>query len=1066
MNQNFTDGPFCGKCTEVAQPIIGYKSGTSDNIGHYLYSPTGCTSVNVNGGTIYAGLPGIRRPKDGGALGDNPGETTVSSACRSTCAHGVGGDRNRSLPSLGLIKERGVELYENYGMDESNRFGDTGIYGPSGVWGDQVLINDYTTVGTLIPGGYLQVREDPTRGVWYQSNEVVVGSSNANIGEDDTYGNPRSFLSHRSKFSVIQDLGRKVSIFGNATFSIDPSGGEIPTTTNMQKYYSHRNLNPETYTGASDPYDLGWQGFNTKVIPSIPNVTFPTLTNGLSNYPFLSGWYIKICRGSSSSNSHYEYFGDSGIEISIPSKVDGRPSIGYRLALSNPLLGQTTTYTYSGARFYLSFRGDLLNDGSDCLYIDAAFYKILQEPTISGVVTSSIQPRNWTEGPNGISKGTQDQCFAPVCPTPIVFDGDSSFQSEVGIYGQNLSEDVPPYISGSGFKSMYIPPHMEITGYQQYYHTPTYADSSATMYGALGDDGVVKRQYFTSSTNQWIFSCTGDSVMYHEKKSSDDYDYDQGDYSAYMTMLGGVNSEPYQTKLVKSWHSYSIATHDTSVVRNTSNTNVPYFSNFGLPSKSFLAGVENKISLPFGNSDSPHGNGAFLYLGTSMSNSASCLIDGVNTIDDSQSTGMFSGYFNSVSVAVTTNPAFVQKYVYGTNPTNTRSEQPTQQQSYFVPEIVMNPKFAEGQIYVGNSQSENFNALLESLPGQMVQPVNVPVFWENLDWGPTIDMSVAINEVIPLPTNSSSSATNAMSVIVRSTPSGMVGKALANSSNIFLKLIGATMFPMTRMLMSTQTVTESAENPGGRITSVVVGTTGLWSVEWTYVLFYCAMNGPVTTTISGTKQYNYENDQCKECSLFYDPLNLDETPIRISLSTEFMQNYCGWRNLTYSYAGISTGLGGLTNECQCMVSDNVCAILFDGACSQGSTPTVYVGENMYKDNCQELGAGSTICIQQANQTFYATGDANQQDNTAYIDMVQNCGSDTNTTTTGGGGEIPDQPDQPDNPSDASTSDYTLFYLVILIIIIIFAILAIVGIVKHVSSKDSTVSSNKANVDDL
>jgi hypothetical protein len=205
------------------------------------------------------------------------------------------------------------------------------------------------------------------------------------------------------------------------------------------------------------------------------------------------------------------------------------------------------------------------------------------------------------------------------------------------------------------------------------------------------------------------------------------------------------------------------------------------------------------------------------------------------------------------------------------------------------------------------------------------------------------------------------------------------------------------------------------------------------------------MNGPVDASIDAAGNYTYSDNGCVECSLYWDPLNQTLNPVNYSSATKFMVNYCGWRNLTTAYAWANTGLGrGQSNECGCMVSSKICPRLFDGNCTGPTTPTKFIGENMLNDDCEVLGGLDMICIQEANQTFFADGGASQTNNEAYIEQTQICENESKENIVDAGVDVVKEVENSNDTTTAAVEEQniTLIWVLLILVMIIIAVIAI------------------------
>ena len=787
------------------------------------------------------------------------------SNCRSSCVNGHPQDPNFKLNDTDVpvaiansdtitaeipIAERGVELYENYGLDTSVR-SDSGPYG------------------------------------W-----------------------------DKTKMSCIADLGRKVSLFGDITFTVNA------------------NVYEDKHTGAP-AFDWG----NKKSI---------NIATGDVNYNF------KI----NTSNDRYGYFGNHGVVfhyngVSYPyivGKIESWPDVGINVGSDGLVEYRISNYLFMKKTFNVSAEGYYVSGGSTSL---TGQYIYGDNEVVDARV---VRPGSST----GNASGWKYTDVAPLFPVPwtrqYFFNLDNlndSGWNTVDGSGSTYSSIYPYNCYGNGVKSVYVPPHMEVKSYS--YYNPVYSNNKLVNSTASPGTKVTK-------------TIRTENSLYHN-----------GVFPAI-----GVNTIPEAIQ-----GAGAVTTNRNSV--------------FNIP----------------------------------------------------------AGSMYQVTVGVRQDDGFYNKYV---KPFNTQ----------FAPEIFLIPGISKASGFAGTLSAYNIKSRL----GDPLQKMrNAQDYWSSANpaWNPSFGV-VQLNEnynpgdVLYGPTDNPpmsgephslkftfndgnvscgksgfTSTSDTSNTIVSAT--GLVGsltdriKNVIATDNAYADWFASHISDIA--LRSARVIGFDVESPiptgKYRIQRFDV-INGVFSIEWLYVLFYCAMNGRklvqwdpdagkyVTTGCTPTS-----NNTCgMECLLFRDDYtyaNYQNSPL--SPADVAMRSYCGMRNLSGYYGTWQQQTSIFSNECSCMTQKQFCPVQFNPGCSKASDNTTrYVSADMY--SCADASICG-YCSVTVNQVITSIAGCTENSDNTLKNYGQICGN-TNCTY-----NIDDPSSGPSGDDDDETISNTkkpIGVLVLLLIIII------------------------------
>jgi len=707
-----------------------------------------------------------------------PGDTKRQ--CYSTCVHGYPEDESFKLynPVNALnCGERGITLYENYGLDETRKTTE--------------MLGEYSSASSLLP----------------------------------------DFDAQYLGGVAVSNLGRKVVLYGNVQFALSDFQG-LPQINNMDNRppYSGYTTESDLGIGASGNYQSGPILENDYV--SLPD----SIAN--SNRPFLSGMFYKIKFIASS-----KYNGNSAIEF------HGLNNSKYRITNKNDDFLQSRKYIYANKVYTLTYVER--SDQDITLWMDAAFWFIIPN-IVSGTnilystksIIPSLDPNKWNIEPNSSNRYGYTQTdegdliyLCPVSPVSHAYDGYNSF---AGDNGKNLT---------SGFKSMYIPPHMQVNGFLQ-------------------------------------------SVFYSMFPADSDPDWQNVVYTDAENSFQTCERDPGE---VLFYPNFRMKEYTENTALNSPDENA------------------NKLPLTF--DDSGDHSGTFYSFGTNIPNSAqSCASSGAAfgysgfypSSKYSNTAGIYNCALAGMNVSVRTDSSFTNDYFdYYNNATASVI-------NYMFPEIVLNPNFNLGGNFISNMSN-----MLSTKTNPMIDIQKVRD--ATLFWDPTYNQATCGNQ------------------------------EYYDSSGVVPEIDMNTSVPPEQCLASMYS--------SPRINSFDI-VNGIYSLEWIYVLYNCAMSCQGNPTISEDGNYVFSSSACKECHLFNNPkyyAQQGETKSTQSDSLVFVNSYCGFRNLTMAYGHLAAGgKAPPGNECFCQVNAAFCPAATITECSlqpDAISYNYYVGDNISSQNC-------------------------------------------------------------------------------------------------------------------
>ena len=892
-----TDGQMMNCCTGYpGSDSELYKSAFAYNNSSYTtcYDPglhgNQTCPVDRNGKSIYGCFPSI-------------GEQIAN--CRSACVRGHPQDFSRTLYSDEYpmteyelpIAERGVELYENYGLNTD-------------------------------------IRYDSTR---YGDNSAS-----------------------RSQMTCTSELGRKVTLFGNVDFGIYCNKASYDGTTG------------QTTVGTDKIISLG----NTDVYYELIVWTDYSSTNEMQRY---------------------RYFGNSGVIFNyagqklvyIHGKMDNLPEVGYTINEDNTVY-YISAYQIARAHFGLTesyIRPESLkmvngnvntpinSPGTDSRCNDTWNFKTAGSAAI-------IFPLPWTH--SYFTNDNNSDKSAYNCPGAAHYNSDVMPTNPFNCYG-------------TGIKSFYVPPHMEITSY-----------------------GVVS---------------VHNRVEYPTSIRSENSKYNNGVFPAYGSSSVSTGSS-----------------HNTAV-----NTN-----------------RDTPIDAPVGS----------IY---------------------------------SVSVRVRQDDDFYNTYV---RPANTK----------FAPEIMLIPGIMLASSFAGSLSAQGIEALAGS-PLQMISDPNN--FWssQNPYWtGGSVVINTSYNpgdvlygpgdlppgglappQSVSLQENddgsiscksgftASKSGFTSSKTSKTSLANNLSGKTITSKNKSLIKNsadrvagtgkavlgnLAGRLRSVVRHTPISLVVDTSAEAPTGgyRVKQFDV-INGVFSLEWLYAVYYCAMNGrkvqynPDTglyetpgctpsnpTTISTAAGFSVTggNSCGKQCMLFRDDYTYQVDNAPISTADIVMQAYCGMRNVSLAYFYWQQGGGLLVNSCSCLTQKSYCPTQFNSNCStSASNMNTYVTADMAK--CSENSSICNYCQITSNQVITALSSCVKNSDNTLVNLGDQCSNNTTncitvntdgttTNNTGTGGNAGNGTKPPTPPDETTQSSFNWKILLILLIVIVAIIAVTYVAIKYRKNK--------------
>lgn len=386
--------------------------------------------------------------------------------CRSTCLHGHPQDFSRTLYNQDMAgayplfwEERGVELYENFGLSEEVR-GGPGSY----TYSDDKNASD-TSYGSYCTGSGVGGGKWPS-----------------------------------CRNTCFTELGRKLTLFGQVGFTCLEDWGVIsqqPGTTTR------------TTTG----------GF---VIPSGYNSAY---MNSHGNYYYVINFYRTAPNQGTDYVDQYDYFGNSGVVFKDANKkqyyfIYGmRPFIVDNGAKTNPTSDMLDYVIY--------------DDSTRSLMISLKYFDV--DASVIGIqcqsipTASTIKPGNCTRLPG------LDGIAYPAAAFPFPSNLNAQVFCDVSYSSYTNSLSPHPNCYYSGVRSMYVPPHMKVTGFTHM----EYVDQSMTWSSDYG------------SAKYNLVSKTGFKPFTYK-----DSPYKNGTFPS----LGGVKANsPYDDST--SWDKYSAGSY-------------------------------------------------------------------------------------------------------------------------------------------------------------------------------------------------------------------------------------------------------------------------------------------------------------------------------------------------------------------------------------------------------------------------------------------------------------------------------------------------------------------------
>lgn len=252
-----------------------------------------------------------------------------------------------------------------------------------------------------------------------------------------------------------------------------------------------------------------------------------------------------------------------------------------------------------------------------------------------------------------------------------------------------------------------------------------------------------------------------------------------------------------------------------------------------------------------------------------------------------------------------------------------------------------------------------------------------------------------------------------------------------------------------------------------RITSFDV-ISGVYSIEWLYVLWYCAMKGRSMVQWDSTNKKYYtpgcqsNNDTTNpnscgwECMLYRDDYYYQNAGSGTPRSDVMMAAYCGMRNISLIYSPWQT-YNIATNECSCSTTKAYCPTQFNPSlCSKDPTKTqTYVSADQTQ-SCnnsficsycnvvtdQIIVAAQAACVNDSDNSATVFGDVCGGSTNCNITI--NTGGNTSGTTNTGGNTGSDDGDDTSKSTNVNIS----IIILLLIIVVVIAFAAVVYIVKY------------------
>lgn len=243
---------------------------------------------------------------------------------------------------------------------------------------------------------------------------------------------------------------------------------------------------------------------------------------------------------------------------------------------------------------------------------------------------------------------------------------------------------------------------------------------------------------------------------------------------------------------------------------------------------------------------------------------------------------------------------------------------------------------------------------------------------------------------------------------------------------------------------------------------------GVYSIEWLYVLYFCAMNGRKNIQYDNNDksptegQYNvvgcslgangqFGKNTCgRECLLFRDDYAYKVEGSNTCAADIAMKSYAGLRNLSIYYGTWQPTSNLFSNECSCLTQQQFCPATFNPLCSLDATNnTNYVTAEM--GQCTD-SAICNYCNVTVNQLLLTIDGCTSDSGNTITNFGDICGDASCTYVVedgdddGGGNTVTQGGGDPNNNSD-TTSDTNYWIIILIIIIIVIAIVAIIFVYK-------------------
>lgn len=245
---------------------------------------------------------------------------------------------------------------------------------------------------------------------------------------------------------------------------------------------------------------------------------------------------------------------------------------------------------------------------------------------------------------------------------------------------------------------------------------------------------------------------------------------------------------------------------------------------------------------------------------------------------------------------------------------------------------------------------------------------------------------------------------------------------------------------------------------------------GVYSLEWLYVLWYCAFMGRKNISYDSTTQ-SYVTNSCTansgntcgwECFNYRDDYNYDVDTGSEPNADTVMKAYCGIRNLTICYARWKTNYANKSNECACVVARGICPTQFNPSLcdTDKSNTSTYVTANQ-KNGCSETeicNYCNSVNTQIIFGNFANCGNNNSFDNnqnTITQDGV--CGDSQCNYYYSDGSSTSQTSSNSSSQSDLSGSyssssiNWALVIFIIIIAVIVIS-LAAIGVIRYMKNR--------------